>query len=165
MLEPILQYFYSYLASYPSMLHAMLQNTLHHKVSLGFFGQLIQERYGDDAGTVDIKYGAYIPTINGIRLLALKAGIQHTSTYGRIVGLKYAGNKHADEWLTTWGSILKFRSLTPWEFRDGQYESNGKIQVKAMGKELQNEYKEILKSANRLQKYVKQDISEFAAGG
>ena len=61
---------------------------MHHKISLGVFGHLITERYGEDAGGFDIKYGAYIPIVNGIRLLAIQAGILATSTLERIKQLK-----------------------------------------------------------------------------
>lgn len=62
----------TYVQENSSVLNYLLSNTLHHKISLGVFGQLITERYGEDAGGFDIKYGAYIPIVNGIRLLAIK---------------------------------------------------------------------------------------------
>jgi len=51
----------------------MLQNTLHHKITIGVLGNIITERYGEDAGAFDIKYGAYIPLVNG-RVHARAAG-------------------------------------------------------------------------------------------
>jgi CBS domain-containing protein len=77
-------YYHSLIEANPKIIEHMLQNTLHHKVSLGVFGQLIRERYGEHAGGVDIKYGAYIPFINGIRLLSIAFGMNDVSTLDRM---------------------------------------------------------------------------------
>jgi CBS domain-containing protein len=74
-----------------SIIRRMVENTLRHKVLVGIFGQLLRERYGELAGRVDIKYGAYIPLVNIFRLLSVQSGIRETGTLDRIGRLRQAG--------------------------------------------------------------------------
>ncbi|TDF95863.1 DUF294 nucleotidyltransferase-like domain-containing protein [Paenibacillus piri] len=150
-----------YVRRNPAMLQHMLQNTLHHKISLGVFGQLIRERYGEDAGGVDIKYGAYIPIVNGIRLLAVDAGLKVSSTEARINGLKEGGfveEEIANDWLEAICIALKLRSMTPYQMEEGRYTSRGKLSSDALTKERISELKLCLRIGNELQKYVKKSV-------
>jgi CBS domain-containing protein len=154
---------FTYLDKHPSMLEHMLHNTLHHKISLGLFGQLIKERYGEDAGGVDIKYGAYIPIVNGIRLLAFEAGLKETSTEERISRLKDGGfveEEIAHDWLEALSIALKLRSLTPFQMEEDHYTSRGKLTAEGLTKERTNELKLCLRIGNDLQKYVKKMVSK-----
>ncbi|MBE1441068.1 DUF294 nucleotidyltransferase-like domain-containing protein [Paenibacillus sp. OAS669] len=150
-----------YVERNPIILEHLLHNTLHHKISLGLFGQLIKERYGEDAGGVDIKYGAYIPIVNGIRLLAIEAGLSETSTEGRITKLLEAGaveEEIAQDWLEALAIALKFRSLTPFQVENGSYTTRGKLPADRLTKERTSELKLCLRIGNDLQKYVKKAV-------
>ncbi|MDF2964453.1 MAG: putative nucleotidyltransferase [Paenibacillus sp.] len=157
----LLEEFYGYVRKHPAMLEHMLHNTLHHKISLGLFGQLIKERYGEDAGGVDIKYGAYIPIVNGIRLLAVEAGLMVSSTEARITGLLKGGfveEEIAHDWLEALSIALKLRSLTPFQIEDGHYTTRGKLPADSLTKERTSELKLCLRIGNDLQKYVKKSV-------
>ncbi|ULL14657.1 hypothetical protein DVH26_09445 [Paenibacillus sp. H1-7] len=150
-----------YVDVHPSILEHLLHNTLHHKISLGVFGQLIKERYGEDAGGVDIKYGAYIPIVNGIRLLTIEAGVEATSTEGRIAALLEGGfveEEIAHDWLEALSIALKLRSLTPFQLEDGHYTTRGKLPGDRLTKERTSELKLCLRIGNDLQKYVKKSV-------
>ncbi|MCZ8512093.1 DUF294 nucleotidyltransferase-like domain-containing protein [Paenibacillus filicis] len=152
---------YDCVKSHPAMLEHLLQNTLHHKISLGVFGQLIRERYGEDAGGVDIKYGAYIPIVNGIRLLAIEAEIRESSTVERIRRLVEKGvveEEIGSDWLEALSIALKLRSLTPYQVEDGQYSTRGKLKPELLTKERINELKLCLRIGSDLQKYVKKSV-------
>ena len=56
---------------------------LHHKISIGVFNDLITERYGEMLGGFDIKYGAYIPIVNGVRLLLSYTSRNSSHFYNR----------------------------------------------------------------------------------
>jgi CBS domain-containing protein len=146
-----------YTAAHPEMLHHMLQNTLHHKIPLGVFGQLIKERYGEDAGGVDIKYGAYLPIVNGVRLLSVEAGLRSTSTRERI-GQLIAGGQVEEEigldWLEAFALALKLRSETPYQLKDGKYTTRGKMPADRLTRERINQLKFCLRIGKDLQKYV-----------
>jgi CBS domain-containing protein len=153
--------FLTYVQENSNVLNYLLSNTLHHKISLGVFGQLITERYGEDAGGFDIKYGAYIPIVNGIRLLAIQAGIMHSSTSQRIKQLKDSGfipEQLGDEWLEAFGVALKLRDLTPFQMEDEMYTTRGKLAADQLTKEVKQELKQCLRAGIELQKYVKKSI-------
>ncbi|MDU0204125.1 DUF294 nucleotidyltransferase-like domain-containing protein [Paenibacillus sp. MAH-36] len=153
--------FSTYVRENSGILNDLLSNTLHHKISLGVFGQLITERYGEDAGGFDIKYGAYIPIVNGIRLLAIRAGIMHSSTLQRIKLLKESGfipDQLADEWSEAFGVALRLRDLTPFQLEHDMYTTRGKLGADQLTKEVKLELKQCLRAGIELQKYVKRSI-------
>jgi CBS domain-containing protein len=147
-------------ADTPGILGVMLKNTLRHKVVLGPFGNLIREPYGEDAGGFDVKYGAYIPMVNAIRLLSIKQGIKSTSTNGRIEELsEFVGADLATKWGRTFEIILQLRSSTPYQLTEGQYTTRGKLQASSLTKEVTNQIKECLHVGEHLQKYIKRKFN------
>ncbi len=72
----------------PYLMHRFVENMMHIKPSLGPFGQLLPERYGAHQGALDLKYTAFVPYVNCVRILALHHGVKETSTLERIVKLQ-----------------------------------------------------------------------------
>lgn len=150
-----------YVRRRPEVLQAMLRNTLHHKVSIGVFGQLIKERYGEDAGGIDIKYGVYIPIVNGIRLLAIQAGTAASSSLGRIDELERAGiiaAELAQSLRQVTIIALKLRAMTPFQLEDGMFMTRGILQAEALTKQVKHELKMISRAGRKLQRYVTQVV-------
>jgi CBS domain-containing protein len=146
---------------HPSILERMLSNTLRYKVLVGFLGNLLTEPYGEDAGGIDIKYGAYIPMVSAIRLLSIHRGIPNTSTLERIDQLSgMLGITSADTKL--WGdaflTILKFRAMTPYQMDDGKYTTRGILTPDLLTKDVKRELKHALRIGADLQKLVKRTI-------
>ncbi|HEY0828539.1 MAG TPA: DUF294 nucleotidyltransferase-like domain-containing protein, partial [Bacilli bacterium] len=161
LLDRLKRHFLSGVEARPGMLKNMLHNTLRHKVLLSFFGHLIREQYGEDSGGIDIKYGAYIPVVNGVRLLAIQAGLPETSTLARINKLVEGAviNKGMGlEWIEAFRTILKLRTMTPYFLEEGMYNTRGKISADDLTKELIPHLKKALRTANDLQKFVKKRI-------
>lgn len=148
-------------ASEREILAHMLRNTLRRKVSLGVLGNLIPERFGEDMGGIDIKYGAYIPLVNGIRLLAVRHGIAHSNTMDRIAEmerLKAEDPEAVSQWRNAVITVLKLRSLTNSKLEDGFYQSGGILPGAKLTKERKNELKFALKIGQKLHKYVEKEI-------
>ncbi|CAG7650827.1 DUF294 nucleotidyltransferase-like domain-containing protein [Paenibacillus allorhizosphaerae] len=159
--DQIMDVFHQYLIDRPEMIEYLLRNTLHHKVSIGLFGQLIKERYGEDAGGVDIKYGAYIPIVNGVRLLALEAGVRSSSTEERIrqlIAARVLEEELGDDFLEALAIAMKLRSMTPFQIENGHYMTRGKLTAEQLTKERASELKLCLRIGNDLQKYVKKKV-------
>lgn len=106
---------------------AFLGNTMRHKAALNVLGQVITERFGEHAGEFDVKYGLYIPLVNGIRCLALFYGISETSTLKRISRL-HELEAFPRPWLDAlrraFLKALKFRSMTAYHTEDGILQSS-----------------------------------------
>jgi signal-transduction protein with cAMP-binding, CBS, and nucleotidyltransferase domain len=76
----------------PLFLRQMFQDKADHNVALGFFGGFITEKENPDfRGQVNLKHAGLIPLVGAIRLLALRQGVEETSTLARIAGLAAAG--------------------------------------------------------------------------
>jgi signal-transduction protein with cAMP-binding, CBS, and nucleotidyltransferase domain len=66
-------------------LRQMFQEKVDHNVALGLFGGFITEREKREfRGQVNLKYTGTIPLVGAIRLLALREGVEETSTLERI---------------------------------------------------------------------------------
>ena len=115
---------------------AMLRNTLYYKASVNSFGQIIRERFGEFAGGLNLKYGAYIPLVNGIRYLAVTTGlregeerlqaIQSPNTWQRLLYLKQNGFKDTEllgSYEQAFRSVLARRAMIPFVLEDNEYVS------------------------------------------
>lgn len=151
----------------PSLLKVMLRNTLRRKVALGLLGHLITERYGEDTGGVDIKYGAYIPFVNGIRLLSIRYGIKETGTLERLAALLARGHltdDQAREWKDAFVTVMKLRYMAANRLEEGFYESSGIVPAKLLTKELKRELKDALRVGEKIHKYVEREIEHLEIG-
>lgn len=76
----------------PGFLREMYGVETDHRVALGWFGRLITERETDTRGDrINLKHRGALPLVEGVRLLALRAGIAETSTLKRIEALHANG--------------------------------------------------------------------------
>ncbi|THF83873.1 DUF294 nucleotidyltransferase-like domain-containing protein [Cohnella fermenti] len=151
----------------PVIARRMMENTLRHKVLVGVFGQLLTERYGELAGSLDIKYGAYIPMVNVFRLLAVHAGIQETSTVGRIRSLETAGilsPDEAKESMDAFGLLLKLRLMAVTKSEDGQWVGTGVLKASDLNREWKLPLKKALKLGRKLQRQVEREL-RYRFGG
>ncbi len=68
-----------------------------HRVALGKFGRLIPEQDPPHRGRINLKYQGLLPLVEAARLLALREGLDHTSTLKRIEALGADGFLSNDE--------------------------------------------------------------------
>ncbi len=159
--ERIKNRFFNDMLQRPVIAERMLDNTLRHKVLLGVFGQLLREPYGEDAGSLDIKYGAYIPMVNAFRLLALRAGIRETNTLRRIEALRNAGimtDAEAGDASEAFSLILRLRLLAPAGLNgEGWMAGTGKLPKDRLTKELVQPLKKALKTGKQVQRKVERE--------
>jgi len=148
---------FAYARDKPEILRSMVNNTLRHKVLLGPFGNLLKERYGEDTGAIDIKYGSYIPMVNGIRMLAIRESIHATHSLERIAALRAKGvidSDLLDDWTDAFAYSLWLRMMTPGQ-TDGQLlTTSGKLKVSLLDKDQIAELKRVLRIGQHLQRYV-----------
>lgn len=73
-------------------LSEMCRDKADHNVALGVFGGFVTEREQKDyLGQVNLKYTGLIPLVESIRLLALREGVEETSTLERMRALHAKG--------------------------------------------------------------------------
>ncbi|MDG0813632.1 putative nucleotidyltransferase substrate binding domain-containing protein [Cohnella rhizosphaerae] len=155
------------LMSHADIARRMLENTLRHKVLIGVFGQLFVENYGEDAGSLDVKYGAYIPMVNIFRLLAMRADISATSTLGRIQALKEIGTLNeetAHEAAWAFEVFLRLRLLASDRDDGGQWSGSGKLRSAALNKEDKAPLKKALRISRRLQRQLEKEMQRRFGG-
>ncbi|WP_409345755.1 DUF294 nucleotidyltransferase-like domain-containing protein [Paenibacillus sp. MBLB4367] len=151
-----------YMKEHRGSLKELLANTIHRKVSLTPFGRLVTERYGEDAGGVDIKYGCYIPFVNAVRLLALQRNQHEPTTLGRIRALQACGEltrSDASYWTDAFLRILKLRAQTPIQVEGGVYQTRGKLTAGQLTRERMRELKLCLRAGMEAAKHVHKSVS------
>lgn len=153
--------FYERTVSRPAILGDMLNNTLRHKIMLNLFGQLIAEPYGEDAGSIDVKYGGYIPIVNAVRLLAILMKSHCTSTLDRIAALEEHGMIPAElrkSWEKAFCQMLAMRARSQYKVEAGLYTTTGMIKASGMDKTQKDLLKEALRTGKQMQKFVQKQL-------
>lgn len=149
----------------PIIVKRMLDNTMRHKVLLNIFGQLLKEQYGENAGSLDIKYGAYIPMVNAVRMMAIQAGVHETSTFARLKKLVESGKlepEEAEKYEQAFRLFIRLRLMTISVDKNGWFANNGKLASAKLSKEMTDELKSGLRIGKRLQRKVyKQTMGRF----
>ncbi|GIP21238.1 DUF294 nucleotidyltransferase-like domain-containing protein [Paenibacillus sp. J22TS3] len=141
---------------------ALLRGTVRHKAGLNVLGQVITEPFGEHAGSFDVKYGLYMPLVNGMRCIALQYGIPETSTAERlkqlirleaVPGLGLEACRHA--FYTT----LKLRSLTSYTVYDGMLQGSSYLTPSMMKqKEVKQELRESLGTVKLLYRTLQRQL-------
>ncbi|MFC4100043.1 DUF294 nucleotidyltransferase-like domain-containing protein [Paenibacillus xanthanilyticus] len=159
--DELKDHFYSDLLRNPVVANHMLSNTMRHKVLIGVFGQLLKEQYGEDAGSLDVKYGAYIPMVNAIRLMAIQAELRETSTLDRIAALHRIGKFTEGDrqmYREAFQLFLRLRLMTTERYVDSVYANNGKLAKRRLTKDLIEELKVGLRVGKKLQRRVHKEM-------
>ena len=112
-------------------------------------GQIVVEQHGPYQGCIDLKYAAFLPYVNSVRLLSIKEGIFETSTTERMGRLIYKGGY--EELLKdceyNFAQLLKYRLslIQVQSYTDTHY-----LNIKKLSREQRKEVKRIIKVGKRL---------------
>jgi CBS domain-containing protein len=138
----------------PNLLSRLMETSMHMKNAVGPLGQLLPEEKGTHRGELDLKYTAFIPYVNAVRLLAIKEGIIETSTIARLEKLQdmkdYGGEMN--RYKNNFATLLKWRLLT--YKQTDTYDDTHFLQLKSLTKTERNELKRILKDRKKLHQFV-----------
>lgn len=156
---------HQYCHEHPQMIKRFYENIRHVKSCLGPLGQLLVEEKGLHAGAIDLKYGAFIPYVNAVRLLALLEGVHETSTLGRLRVLSEAPDYHGD-WAVFYQNFSKLLEIRLQQAKQKiSYDDSHYLLVSKLSKPEQKELKQILKDAKKLQQYVQKQVERSGLHG
>ena len=145
----------------PHLLTRMVETSMHMKKSVGPFGQLLAEEKGSHQGELDLKYAAFIPYVNAVRILPVKEGILDTSTIARMNKImNINGYGGLGKYRNNFAVLLKWR-LQTYRQTDA-YDDTHYIQLKTLSISERNELKDILKDAKKLHQFVVRTIQKGA---
>ena len=153
LIQELKTFFFHYVQLHPKLLKRFMLNVQHIKNGIGVLGQILVERYGIYEGCIDLKYAAFLPYVNAVRLLSIKEGIFETSTLRRMEKLKqlddYSPMLHHSE--DNFINLLKYRlSLSKAE----NYEDTHYLKVETLSKNERKEIKQILKDGKQFHEQV-----------
>ena len=151
------KYYADKLKSNPQILRRMIDNTIQYRMLTGIFGQFITDQYGETIGSIDIKYGGYIPFVNAIRWLSINEDIWPSSTLKRLDQLLYVqaiNEVEYEELREAFLQLLMLRILAGHRQTNGFYESYGKVNPKRLDKKQIKKLKKSLRTGTKLQKKI-----------
>ncbi|MFP7202534.1 DUF294 nucleotidyltransferase-like domain-containing protein [Lysinibacillus halotolerans] len=138
-----------YQLEHPSLLSRFVANVKHIKSVIGPMGQILVEQHGVYQGCINLKYAAFLPYVNSIRLLSIKEGVYNTSTLERIEQLK---KKVRYKDLLQY-SFENFSTLITYRmslFHSKNYDDTHYLNIKKLSKEQRKQLKRILKDGKKL---------------
>jgi CBS domain-containing protein len=146
------------LAAHPASKQQLYHNTTRHKQLIGPLGQLLTEAHGTSAGSLDIKYGAYIPLVNSVRYLSLIYGVRETETLARLTSLVRDGHMQGDiasevEEAFRW--CLTMRLRTSEQCVDGTLIGGGMLAKGELSQARVQQVKQVIKVIRRLEKVLR----------
>lgn len=140
---------YDFQLEHPNLLKRFIANIMHLKNTIGPLGQIIVERYGAYQGCIDLKYSAFVPYVNAVRILAIKEGINDTSTLSRISQLE----KHEKYHQLLRGCKENFTLLLKYRislYKVDDYFDTHYLNITLLDKEEKKKIKRILKTGIRI---------------
>lgn len=149
---------YHYQNDHQTLLRRFMANVKHFKNGIGPMGQILVEPHGIYQGYINLKYTAFLPYVNSIRLLSIKEGLLATSTLERIKGLQKRGEYEEllNSCYENFSSLMNYRLslIDVKEYDDTHY-----LNVKNLSKEQRKEIKQILKCGKKLHDAVIELVS------
>lgn len=146
---------HDFLQSHPSLFSRLRDNIDHIKKSIGPLGQIIVEDKGIHKGSINLKYAAFLPYVNAIRLLSMYEGIMETSTLSRMDKLlekekKYNFSLHT--YKNDFTALLNYRIASLDKI--DSYDNAHYLDISTLSKNEKQEIKQILKNGKALHQYV-----------
>ncbi|MBM7603542.1 CBS domain-containing protein [Metabacillus crassostreae] len=151
---------FDYLNNNKELLQRFMDNIQHIKNSVGPLGQIYVEPIGQYEGCIDLKKTAFLPYVNAIRLLAIKEGLNETSTLQRINKLCEINSCYNElsHYRDNFDKLLKYRSLL---YSNAEaYDDVHYLNVKKLTKQEKREIKDILRDGKKLHQFVQRIIDK-----
>lgn len=144
---------YLYQVKNPILLQRFAENIKHLKSVIGPVGQILVERHGIYQGCVNLKYAAFLPYVNAIRLLSIKEGIYETSTLDRMnrLILLFGYGETLFNCEKNFAALLQYRLSL---FKASSYSDTHYLNIETLSKEERKDIKRILKDGKRLHEVV-----------
>lgn len=158
--EELRTFIHEYRFFKPALLKRFSNNVMRVKKGVGIFGQFFVERTGPYKGAIHLKNTLYLPYVNSIRLLAIKEGIQKTSTLERMNALKMIDRYQTFliPYEKYFAKILAYRIAL---FRDAKtYNDVHFLNIKQLTKEERQEIKQLLRNGIKLYQQVQRIIEK-----
>lgn len=144
---------YQYQLQNPNLLKRIAANMKHVKNAIGPMGQIMVEQYGIYQGYINLKYTAFIPYVNSIRLLSIKEGVFENSTVDRLEKLSQMEQykkllKHCKS------NFLHLIDVRMTILNAMNYDDTHYLNVKKLTNDQRKEIKKVLKDGKSLHDHV-----------
>ncbi|MBB6444576.1 DUF294 nucleotidyltransferase-like domain-containing protein [Bacillus benzoevorans] len=140
---------FAYQKHHPQLLKRFMESVMHIKKAINPLGALLVIDSGKHKGAIDLKYSAYIPYVNAIRLLSIKEKVSVTSTLERIDALMHIKLNDCD-WPIIRNHFMILLNLRLSLSKAASYEETHYLSMQNLTKQEKKEFKRILKDGRKL---------------
>lgn len=142
-----------YQQHHPTLLRRLTDNIMHVKKGLSPLGQILASNINGHRNAIDLKYAAFLPYVNAVRILAIKEGLLETSTEDRLKKLLLCNHYPAEmeKDLQLFRVLLKYRLELS---KVSTYDDTHFLEIGTLDREQKKEIKRILKEGQKLHDYV-----------
>jgi len=146
-------FIYQYQSNQPGIIKRLMESVMHIKNAIGPLGHFIPIEYGKYQGCIDLKYSAFLPYVNAIRLLAIREGLYETSTLDRMDALLQCNGAEVEliNSRSNFQQLLDYRLILA---KGNRYEDAHYLQISTLEKHDRKVLKQILKDGKRLHQHV-----------
>ncbi|WP_019240611.1 MULTISPECIES: DUF294 nucleotidyltransferase-like domain-containing protein [Bacillus] len=155
---------FQYRRQHPSLIKRFVENVMHIKKAMNPLGQLLTSNVNGHKQSFDLKYAAFLPYVNAIRILSLQEGLYETSTLDRMEEL--LKNDHHREIIMS--AKVDFQRLLEIRLKNVngvEYEDSHFLKMALLDSSEKKEIKRIVKGGYKLHEYVLQYVKRVDSYG
>lgn len=157
LLESLKQLSLKILEETPSLYKRLVENVGFIKKGVGFFGQLLPEPKGEDAGKINLKQTIFFPYVNSLRLLALVEKITAPSTIERFQTLPKS-YETIKQYENDFSNLLDYRLYFQKDAKN--YKKVHLLPIKFLSTKEKEQLKRIMKNGHKLFSETKEIIEK-----
>ncbi|WP_425609185.1 DUF294 nucleotidyltransferase-like domain-containing protein [Ureibacillus aquaedulcis] len=150
---------HQYQKEHPLLLGRFMANVKHVKNAIGPMGQILVEQHGKYQGSINLKYVAFLPYVNSIRLLSIKEGLCETATLERMKELQKIA-EYEGLLKSSYGNFSALMNYRLTLLHVNEYDDTHYLNVKDLTREQRKEIKGILKGGKKLHDAVIELVSD-----
>lgn len=162
--QELKEYIFQYRSRHPYLLGRFVENVMHIKKAMNPLGQLLTSNVNGHTQSFDLKYAAFLPYVNAVRILALQAGIFETSTVNRMEKL-IEMNVHQEMMISAKSKFQRLLEIRMENAKGEKYEDSRFLRLNLLDSMEKKELKRIVKGGYKLHEYAIQYVKKVDSYG
>lgn len=146
-------FIYDFHKKHSILIKRLMESVMYVKNPISPIGQFIVEEHGKHQGSINLKYSAFLPYVNAIRILSIKEGLMGTETLDRIEALSQL-KEYSDELLTCQTNFHRLLAYRLSLAKVHSYDDAHFLKIKNLNRLEKRELKRILKEGKKLHQFV-----------
>ncbi|MGM9924512.1 MAG: DUF294 nucleotidyltransferase-like domain-containing protein [Bacillus sp. (in: firmicutes)] len=158
------EYVFRYRSEHPHLARRFAENVMHIKKAINPLGQLLTSQVNGRTQSFDLKYAAFLPYVNAVRILALHEGLFETSTVDRM-GKLLEKDAHKEVMVDAKADFQRLLEIRMASVAGKEYEDSHFVKLRLLDSMEKKEIKRIVKGGHKLHEYAIQYVKKVDSYG